>query len=104
MFLPLRTWHTASVICFNQERREFDSSTNTKTAKIVTIQQNTKAPTGHGWVAVFWLRRNSFSGLVPSNHCSQGTKECAACVWQWFNERCQGQSDKRQTQNTATQP
>jgi len=63
-----------------------------------------KAPTGHGWVAVFWLRRNSFSGLVPSNHCIQETKVSVASVWQWFDGRCQVQSDKRQTQNTATQP
>jgi len=55
------------------------------------------------WMALFWLRRNSFSGLGPSNHCSQWTKVCAACVCQWFDERCHVQPNKRQSQNKTIQ-
>jgi hypothetical protein len=72
--------------------------------EIGTPPQNMKTSTEHGWIAVFWLRRNSFSSLAPSNHCSQGTKACATSVWQWFDERCQVQSDMRQRQSTAIQP
>jgi hypothetical protein len=52
---------------------------------LVTIQQNIKVSAKHGWMTLLWLRRNSFSGLVSSNHCSQRTKAYAACVWQWFD-------------------
>jgi len=61
------------------------------------------APMGRGWVAVFWLRRNSFSGFVPSNHCSQGTKSCATCVCNgptndaWFSQK----SDKAKTRQPS---
>jgi len=57
-----------------------------------------------GWFALFWLHRNSFADLVTSNHCTPWTKACALCVWKWFDWRCLAQSDRRQSQNMASQP
>jgi len=73
----IRRWHAFSL--FDCSRRRM---TEHRVWKIVTPQQNIKAPAVHDWIALFWLRLSSFSGLVPSNHCSQRTKACATWVWQ----------------------